>query len=472
MRNALPLSLALLLGACSLIPDYAPPKLDLPELWPSTEATEELAQTAISDEWWRAFGDETLNQLEAEGLAANDDLFRAASRVAEARALLSYREADQLPLLSTQGNATRTSNSGNSTIAGRQSTSKPFNSFGLAAVFDYEIDLWGRLRSATASARANLLATEAARDAVRLAVASDIATGYFNVQALNARIKITENTINARESAYRYQETQLRYGALDRLTASQAKSELEAARGELPLLQQARQDQESALAVLLGRSPKDIAEKPLARDADIGTLLTPPAVPADLPSTLLTRRPDIQAAEQRLLAANADIGVARTDYLPRISLGALLGLSSAEASTLLRASAREWELGANLSGPLIGFGRADAGVDISEAVRGQYEADYRQAIRQAFKETLDALSAVQTSEARLQAQIAEADSRAETLRLANLRYNAGYSTHLEVLDAERFLYQSQLERADAQRDRLVAVVNLYKSLGGGWANPK
>ena len=471
MRKSWPLFF-LLLSACSLGQDYQKPALSMPEHWPwEAETLTPVPLTLpsqIQANWWKIFNDPALTRLIDEALNANQDLLTAAARVAEARSLYGLAEASQYPLLSAQASAERTSNSRESTFNNVRRPSKPFNAFSLTAVLDYEVDLWGKLRRATEAAQARLLATEANRDAIRLAVASDVAAGYFNLRAIDAQIGITDETIKSREEALRYQKAQYEQGSLNTLTYQQAEAELASARAILPELVQARQEQESALAILLGRTPKELAENPISRGKEISTLPAAPTLPASLPSALLSHRPDIAAAEQNLIAANADVAVAKADFFPTISLSALIGLTSSEADRLLRGSARNWGGGANLATPLLDFGRASAYNDSVLARKDQALLQYQKTVSNAFKDALDALSAIQTSAARVSAQTAQVQARSIALDQTQLRYNAGYSTYLEMLDAQRFLYQAQLDRATAERDRLVAFVNLYKSFGGGW----
>lgn len=464
----LPATLALL-TSCSLIPDYQRPAMDVPAGWSGAAVNPTCKLKALPMDWWKSFNDPALTALVEEGLNANDDLYRAAARVAEARAIVSQRQSDQLPTVYGQADVTRTSNSREAHANGNFTpSSKPYNDFSLAIVLEYEVDLWGRLRSATQQARAQLLASEATQGAIRLSVASDVANAYFNLSALDAQIAVNEQTIKSREESLRYQQAQYNHGAVDKLTYKQAEAELADARAVLPTLVQARTEQESALKVLLGKSPKEIVEKKITPTATPDAMPVPPVLPPSLPSDLLERRPDIQAAEQNLIASYADIGVVRTQYFPRLSLSGLIGLSSSEASKLLRSSARNWDAGVGLVGPLVDFGGIAADVDAAKARRDQALADYRQTVRNSFKDVVDALEATKNTAAQVEAQNTQVAARAETLKLAEVRYKAGYTTHLELLDSERSLFNAQLNRISARRDQLTAAVNLYKSLGGGW----
>jgi multidrug efflux system outer membrane protein len=473
MRKLSPLAL-LLVTACMVGPDYEQPKLDLPSVWSQEEAAKTTAadvqHEAVQKDWWNEFKDPTLTALVEEGLKANADLALAAARVAEARAVLRLNDAQLYPNISAQANATRVG-PGEESRAGATTGGKPYNDFTAAAVLDYEIDLWGKLRRASESAQAQLLSQQANRDAVRLAVASDIATGYFNLLALNAQEKVTRSTITSRKTSFDYQRKQYDVGAIDVLTFKRAEAELAAAEATLPLIEQGRIEQQHALGVLQGRAPKELIEKPLTSTQNIAALPVPPHMPSAAPSSLLQRRPDIAASEQALIAANAEIGVARAAYYPTLSLSALLGVASADIDNLLKGSAKTWQLGAGGAMPILDFGRTGANVDAAEARKEQALVSYQQTVRLAFVDVANALSAVRTSENRTQAQIRQVKANEETVRVAGLRYNAGYSTQLDQLDAQRQLFAAQLESIAAMQDRLAATVTLYKALGGGWNEP-
>ena len=475
MRKLTPLIAALLLSACAVGPNYEKPQFAMPDLWPwndpqkAADRASGEAMDTVTRDWWNQFNDPALSAMVTEGLANNADLLIAASRVSQARAALGLSEANLYPEISVQGNATRTSNSDEARFGGFTANSKPFNDFGISAVLDYELDLWGRLRRARESDRAQLLSVQANRDAVDLAVASDIATGYFNLRSLDAQIKVTKETIESRSESLRYQKTQYNVGSVNGLTFRQAEAELAAAEGQLPMLEQARLEQNNALSILLGRSPKEITEGTIAAGKTVDELPTTPIIPVELPSTLLERRPEVVSAEQALVAANADIGEAKADYFPRVSLSGLIGLGAADGDRVLRSSARKWNAGANIAGPLVDFGRRKSIVRGAEARKEEALLTYEQSVRLAFRDVLNALSAENTSALRETAQQKQITSRSEALKLAEVRYKSGYSNYLEVLDAQRFLYQAQLERIIARRDRLTAAVNVYKSLGGGWS---
>lgn len=466
---------ALLLSGCVMGPDYERPAFSLPQQWPweSAQKKEDSAsetKPVVVAEWWGAFNDPALSALIEEGLSANADLAVAAARVAEARAALGLREANLFPEIGVQGAARRTRGSSSASFGGLPGNARPYNDFGIAAVLNYEVSLWGKLARETESASALLAASEAAREAVRLAVAADIATGYFNLRALRMQEAIAMRTLEARQATHEYREKQYRHGAIDGLTYQQSRSEMESARAALPAIRQSRAQAETALSVLLGRDPKTLVEGGFALP-EPQALPEPPRVYADLPSTLLERRPDIRAAEQNLISANAAIGAAKADYFPSISLSSLIGLESSKTNTLLRSAARRWNFGAEIAGPVLDFGRVSSFVEGAEARKERALAEYGQTVRVAFKEALDAMNAERNAAEQALAQASREQALAEALRLARLRYDAGYASHLDVLDAERGLFQAELERVSAERDRLAAAVTLIKAMGGGVGAP-
>lgn len=456
--------IALVLGGCSLAPSFMKPETPVPENWSSARlATAE----EIPTDWWRSFDDPALVALVEEALGANNDLQLAAARVAEARALLTGQQAERYPLLEVEGAAVRQEPSEETVTAGTRG-GNPFNDLQVSGVLSYELDLWGRLANASEAARARLLASAANREAVRLAVIGEVANGYFNLRALDRQIEIAERTVASRRESVALQRSRFEGGDVDELALRQAESELAAAESELPRLRQQRTRQRNALAVLLGRNPHRIVKDDITVADAIDAIDAPASVPAGRPADLIVRRPDIAAAEQELVATNAEIGVARAAFLPRISFVGLLGLQSASGGDLLQGSASAWQLGGSLVGPLLDFGRAEALVDQAEARQRQALITYRQTIQTAFQEVLDALAGMRRAEERLQAQARQVAALRSTAELARLRFEGGISSYLEVLDAERSLFTTELDLVETQRDRLQSAVNLYRALGGGW----
>ena len=463
-----------LLAGCTVGPDYERPQTELPARWsaaPSANVTDEavdaaaMSKTSVQPDWWRRFDDPVLTALVERALTANEDIQLAAARVAEARANLSFTRADRLPSLGAEASASRVRSSGDLTSP---TVDRTANDFRLASVLSYEVDLWGRLARSNEAARATLLSTRAARDAVRLAVASDTALTYFNLRSLDEQLAIAERTVTSRSESLDLQQSQFDAGAVTELELRQAQAELAAAQAQVPQLRRARDEQVNALAVLLGSSPRAIIEDAMPRGLEIDQLPVPPLRPDQQPAALLERRPDIRDAEQQLRAANAEIGVARAAYFPTLSLSALLGLESLELDRLFSGGTGTWQLLGNSSAPIFDFGRTEANVRAAEARREQAQSTYRGTVRTAFREVADAVGAQQTTTERLEAETRQVQTRRDTLRLARRRYDAGYSSYLEVLDAQRTLFQSELDRVTAQSERLAATVDLYKALGGGW----
>lgn len=467
------------ISACAVGPDYRPVDLDLPENM--TKSSEENQATSLHEhrlspahfeitaDWWRIFKDPTLEILITYGLEHNQDLLKATYRIDEARGQLGYAKANQFPLINGDAAFTRTSNSERMHSFSGPVPSKPYNDYAMSALLTYEVDLWGRLRRATESARATLMAEEVNRDLVRLVLVADIANGYFTLQALDQKIKFTESVVKSYEESYRYQSEQARLGTISLADMYQMRAELESSRVTLSRLLQSKQEQQTALAILIGETPREIVElshNVKGKMKDYASLSF--SLPNSLPSDLLERRPDIQIAEQNLIAANAQIGFIKADYFPKISLSSLIGLDSAQSSTLLKRSARYWHAGGAATMPLIEFGRTSSKVDEAEAVRNQAIASYQQAVQTAFKETIDALKAEEHAKKGSQDASLSAKSYAETLRLTKLRYDSGLIRQLDYLIIQRGYDQTGIDAIDAQLIYLNSIVNLYKALGGGW----
>jgi multidrug efflux system outer membrane protein len=457
-------ALALLLSGCAwLAPDYQRPALDMPEKW-TAEKQGEVQKEALKD-WWKEYRDPALEKLIEEALANNGDLSIAAARVQEAQAQYNYAFGNQFPLLAATGLASRSAlDFQNSPLL----SDKPGNMAFFGGMLSYELDLWGKLASASQEGKAVFQATSYNQDAARLSIASATAQLYFSILALDADIRITQDTIRSREESYGLIKKQYEHEAANELVLRQSEAEMEGTHAQLPKLLEQKDKAESALSVLLGRSPKDIIEGRIERGNDINALPVPPATPNNLPSSLLERRPDIAASEEMLIASNFNIGVARAAYFPTISLSNLLGVSNIDVANLYNGTMRAWSMGATLAGPVIDFGRTDSGVDMALAKNQELLASYKNAVCSAFKDVKDALSSQTHSQSEEQAQSKEEKAVREALRLANLRYTSGYSSYIEVLDAERNLYSAQIALIAAKLNRLNASVSLYKALGGGW----
>lgn len=452
----LALSSAVLLAACASGPDYVAPKVEVPTAW--RQAGDSQGTPAL-ERWWSQLGDPVLQQLIDTTLANNTDLKLAVARVDIARAQQRSARSDKLPTLLGNAGASRNKSS---EFAEPAMPTLTTSSFRLNFDLSYEIDLWGRLRRADEAATARLQASEASRLAVQQGLAAEVVRAYIDLRALDAQLELTQQVLKAREEEYALQQRRFAGGVASQLEVNQAEIEVNNARLAVPELQQAIALQENALSTLMGVNPGPIARgKPLAE-------LSVPQIPAGVPSDVLQRRPDLRAAEQELIAANADIGQARAAYYPRLSLTGLLGVESGDLSNLLKSGASTWNAGANLTTPVFTGGKADAAEASATAARAMALASYQQSILTALREVNDALTRQHHARTLLEGRQLQQQAMDKTLRLAQLRYKNGYSGYLEVLTVQGQLYQMQMAVLESQRARLSAAVSLYKALGGGW----
>src|SRR2546425_267883 len=457
---------ALLAGCAGLNPDYTRPTVDLPQAWRDAPAEGVRAQDAP---WWKVYGDPVLDRLIDEALANNASAMLALARVDEARAALGATSAEQLPYVTAGANRNRTR------LSQRGATPLPpgfgpeHNDTRVSADVSYEIDLWGRLRNATQAARAELLATEAAGETVRIALTSDVAQGYFALRALDAQLAATRRSLATRTEALELQKKRAELGDISEYDYRQLEADVAAERAQVPVLEQQRAQQENALAVLLGRSPRAIYEGALEAGTDPEEQTVAIVVPSGLPSDLLLRRPDLVQAEQTLVAANARVAVARAAYFPRISLTGSLGSESVALSDLFTGPAGIWQAAVAVGQPIYGGGRFDAQVEAAGARERQAFAQYRLAIQNAFRDVRNALVAQAKARERLAAEGDRAAALRTTLRFARLRYVNGMTSQLEVLDAERNLLAAEQNRIDALRAQRAAIADLFKALGGVWS---
>ncbi|MBU2362691.1 MAG: efflux transporter outer membrane subunit, partial [Alphaproteobacteria bacterium] len=412
------------------------------------------AGTAVDAAWWRSFGDPALSQVVETALAHNTDLAVAAARVEEARAQYRLAEAQRLPNLSA------------GVGGGRQRDVSPFGAPQVQTAgrgqfsVSYDTDLFGRLANASAAARAGLLATEAGRDSLRLAVAATAASGYVNLRALDARLAVLRDTLEARSESRRLTKRRSDTGYSPRLDYEQAEAEYRAAEQLMPVTEAAIARQENGLSVLLGENPRAIV-----RGRELAQIGAPP-VPNGLPADLLRRRPDLAQAEQQLVAADRSLDSARAAFLPNIQLTAAGGYV---ASTLLNDPIQTYSLGGSLLAPILDGGRLRAQQGVVAARRDQAAQAYRKAALTAFREVEDALAAEQAARAQAVSLEAQRHALSEALLLATNRYKAGYSAYIEKLDAQRSLLAVELTLIQTRSDRLNALIALYQGVGGGWS---
>ncbi|HWA39192.1 MAG TPA: efflux transporter outer membrane subunit [Burkholderiales bacterium] len=452
-----------LLSACTTVgPDYSRPDVSLPSSFPSAPTTEEKA---ISTDWWKLYRDAQLEELIAAGQKSNADLRLAAARVLEAEALAREAGAAFLPEVTGGYSATRSRVSTQTLPPGARPLQRSQHQ--LLASTTFELDFWGRFTRASEAARANLLSLSFNRDVVSLSLSGAIAQAYFALRSLDAQAAVLDATIRARQDSLEIARARLQAGLSSELDVFQAQGALSDALVQKREAQRQRSLVERQLAQLTGRLDLKLPEgKP---GGDLFALPIPPVPPAGLPSALLERRPDVRASEQALVAANAQIGVARAAMFPTLSLTGALGAQSAEFSDLLSSGAGIWSLGFGLALPLFDAGRREARVDQADARREQAVAGYQRSVETAFREVSDALASVEQtggSEAELQARLQAARN---ALALSTARYESGYSPFLEVLDAQRTANEAELAFVRNRQARLAFSVDLMKALGGGWA---
>jgi len=460
MRNRiLVIILALFAVSCTVGPDYKRPAVDVPTGWRLSEKeAQDLAQTA----WWEQFKDPILNNLIATALRENKDLMIAAARIEEYAGRYGVVRSDFFPQVGATGQYSReqiTERSDNRPAPGYK-TNTDLYAANLNA--SWEIDLWGRIRRSTEAAQAQLLATEEARQGVILSLVSSVAAAYINLRDLDRQVEISKSTAKSRGESYALFQDRFKGGVISDLELSQNRSQYEEALASIPPLEKAVTQQENGLSVLLGRNPG-----PILRGKTIDALSLPPIV-AGMPSDLLERRPDIRQAEQTLVAANAQIGVAKAAYFPAISLTGAYGYASGDLSDLFKGPSRAWQYSAPVTMPIFTAGKIAGGVKAAEAIQQQALISYQQTIQNAFREVDDALTNQAQTAKQLAAQKSQVDSLRQYASIARMRYDNGYTDFLTVLDAERSLFNAELAYTQTKGALYLAMINLYKAMGGGW----
>ena len=462
MRRRALLSAALLLAGCAVGPDYKRPEIQVPAEFRGKTPDAPGGDRSIGDlAWWEVFQDEVLQELLRTAIAANYDLRIAAARVLDARAQVTINRSFQFPDVTGNASAVYTRIFGDRGPTQFRSTFTPVGTLDLA----WELDLWGRLRRATEAARGDLLATEDARRFVMSTLISDVATAYFLLRELDLELEISRRTLTSRQGSLRL--VQLRYegGVAALIDVRQAEVLLYTAAETIPDVERRIEQTENLISLLLGRNPGPVLR---GRSTAQQLALAPPSVPAGLPSSLLERRPDVRQAEDQLAAATARIGVAKADYFPRVFLTGAAGAGGIKIDSSWFGPQGILAVAPQLTLPIFNMGRVGAGVDSAQARALEALASYEQTIQTAFREVADALvEHSKRREFRIQQGLL-VDSLRDAARLADIRYKGGVTSYLEVLDTERQLFDAELEQARAQRDELLALVRLYRALGGGW----
>lgn len=458
-RLAAGLAVTLGLAGCTLGPDYRRPEVPAPAAWRDGQASADPASLADLA-WWELFEDEELRGLLQAALEANKDLGIAVTRVDQARAQLGASRAAQFPQV--DAGASATANRFSDTVPPRNQGGTT-DLYSTAIDMAFELDIWGRLRRASEAARADLLGTEEARHAVVMTLVSDVATVYLRLRQLDLELETTRRSAESRRGSLHLVRDRFEAGLTTALDLRQAEAELASTAAQVPDLERQIAQTENQLSILLGRSPG-----PIGRGRPLTGQTSPPAVPAGLPALLLERRPDIRQVEQALVAANARIGVAKAAFFPQIFLTGFFGVESAALSDLFTGPSRIWQFGPTVTLPIFNAGRNRANLQLTEARQQEALLRYEQAIQQAFREVEDALVAHRKARAGLAEQREAVHASREALGIAELRYTSGLTTYLNVLDAQRTLLAAEIAESRTLLAQLVAVVQLYRALGGGW----
>jgi len=455
VASARALVIALLVAGCAIGPNYHRPRVAVPETTRGQHTAAEAASLADLP-WWAVFKDPALQSLVTEAIRESHDLRAAAARVEQAREQVAVARADLFPHVSYQGEAARQ----REFVPGFSNAT--FNSFLGTFNLAWEIDVWGRIRRATESARAQYLAAEAARRGVLLTLVSDVAQAYFELIELDRELEITQGTTLTFQDTLDLFRRRYAGGIGTLLEVSRAEAALTQARAGIPELERQIVAKENQLSLLLGRTPGYV-ERSAAVDQP-----AVPDVPVGLPSQLLERRPDVQEAEQALVAANADVGVALANFFPRLGLTSLYGGQSSELENVVKSAGNVWAVAGSLAGPIFQGGRLLASYRGASAGWDEAVERYQQTTLQSFGEVSNAL----VSHEKLKGVSTDREATVKALQtsvtLSLQRYNDGIANYFEVLDAEQQLFPAELDFARTQRDERVAVVALYRALGGGW----
>jgi multidrug efflux system outer membrane protein len=448
----LPLAAFALLTACTVGPNYRRPPVNAPDNF-RYQAPAPGATASLGDEkWWQVFQDEQLQKLIRTALAQNFDVRVAGARILQAQAQVGITRADQFPRASTSAGY----------------TSQRFPGFGysviqLQALFSWDVDFWGKYRRATEAARANLLAYEWNRQKVLSTLVMNVATVYFEIRELDLELEIAQRTLTARRESLKLTETLANGGAAALVDVRQAEQLVETAAEVIPEIQRQLGQQEDLLSTLLGENPHDIPRGRKLVDEPV-----PVTIPAGLPSALLERRPDIREVEQELVAANAQIGVARAAFFPSLPLTANGGVSSKNFANLFSGQPGVWTISAAITQPIFTAGRLRSNLKLAEAQKEELVLTYQQTIQSAFRQVSDALISFQKFREFREHQQLLTNAARDAARLSELRYSGGAASYLEVLTSETNAFAAELNLARAQLNERLSVVQVYNALGGGW----
>jgi multidrug efflux system outer membrane protein len=453
-------------AGCTVGPNYKKPAANVPAAYrgsrdsdmPTSEPRGVAAASLGDEKWWEVFEDKELQGIIRAALQNNYDVRIAATRVLQAQAQLGITRADQFPSLSAGGNVASQRNPKIGPIPSYELTQGQ-----VTGSASWNVDFWGKYRRATESARAALLANEWAQKEVMATLVANLATDYFQLRQLDLELEISKNTLNSRQDSLELTKSLEQHGINSLLDVRQSEQLVYTAAGEVPDLERQIQQEENAISVLLGANPGDVP-----RGLKLTEQPHAPEVPVGLPSSLLERRPDIREAEENLIAANAQIGVARAAYFPQIFLTGTAGYESSSLTNLFTGPAGVWSLAGSPTQPIFEGGRLKSGVRLAEAQREQMLLTYQQTIQGAFRDVSNAIVAYRKNrEFRIQQQHL-AESAEDAAKLSEVRFKAGTTDYLEVLTNETNYFSAELGLAQAQGNELTALVQLYQALGGGW----
>ncbi len=460
--DARPILAALLLAtACTVGPDYKRPELALPEGWRELSANEQ--QTLANTPWWELFQDPELVKLIQIALAENKDLKIAVERIEEARARYGFTRAEKFPRVDGFASAGKSQSSASGVNPIPPGTDRTSSLYGVGVSAFWELDFFGRIRRATESELAQLYATEQSRRAVVLALVADVARSYIDLRDFDRRLEISRRTLESRVAYVQLARDLFEGGKTSELDLHQAEAELARTTSLVHEFEGLVRQKENELSLLLGRNPGEIG-----RGRGLDELSLPPATPAGLPSELLDRRPDLREAEELLAASNARIGVAKALLYPSIALTGSFGWESTELGGVFDTQSQAWSLSANLLQPIFNAGQNRRRVEVTESQQRQALYAYERSVLQAFREVEDALVGSRQTSLRRGSERERVLAERKVLELAELRYRGGVSAYLDVLDAQRSLFEAELDETSAMRDEFVSRIDLYKALGGGW----
>ncbi|MGD9577356.1 MAG: efflux transporter outer membrane subunit [Syntrophorhabdus sp.] len=460
MRNlAILTCIALIFAACAIGPDYRRPTISTPQAW---RIEEKEAVDVANAAWWEQFDDPVLNDLMAVALRENKDLKIAAARVEEYVGRYWAGRSQLFPQIYGSGSGERQRSTERGPTPVPSYVDNPYTIYQGALSGSWEIDVWGRLRRLNEAARADLLSTEEGRRSVILTLVASVANSYISLRDLDKQLVIARQTAKSREDSYDLFKIRFEGGVISELELSQIRSEYELAASKIPSIEKLIAFQENALSLLLGKNPG-----PISRGKTIDELALP-SIPAGLPSALLERRPDVRQAEQDLIAANARMGAAKSLFFPTISLTGIFGWSSTDLSMLFSGPSQTWNWAGTFTAPIFTGGSILGNYKATQAFREQALLRYEKAIQNAFREVDDALVDQKRTREQLLSQQRQVEALRDYAGIARLRYENGYTSYIEVLDAERSLFNAELSYTETQGALFQAIVDLYKAMGGGW----